>query len=215
MMSRTMANGRIMPWSSKAASLSPKTVERGCPDEILVDRCIAGNRDAFDLLVRKYYGRAMATALRYTRNPSSASDVVSLAFVKAYVAMPGFRRQSRFWTWLHRIVMTTAFDANENLERMEFVSLDAAPMLPVADRYGRIAADPRQDFAASPRNALRDEILFAFEHLPEHEKDLLRIRYDLETPYEAMAKGLGVALGTVKSRLNRARRHLRGRMPAE
>jgi len=200
---------------SDAPSLTRKA-DSGCLDEILVDRSIAGNHEAFDLLVRRYYGRALATAVRYSKNSSLASDVVSSAFAKAFQAIPRFRGQSRFWTWLHRIVMTTAFDANEAQARADFVSLDdcLAP-LPVADRYGHQAANSRQDFEAAIQSSTRDDILGAFRRLPKQEQDLLRLRYGQEMPYETIAQRFGIALGTVKSRLNRARRHLRRRMPAE
>ncbi|MFI5461444.1 MAG: RNA polymerase sigma factor [Isosphaerales bacterium] len=191
--------------------------EEDFQDQVLIDRTARGDRSAFDALVRRHYGRAIAVAIRCSKNSAYAQDIVADAFVKAYTAAPRFRGQCRFTTWLNRIVMNTAYDSNDQMRKHETLSLDEAlRFMPWADRYGRSErASAVADFVAEAQTDRRDSLLSAFRRLPAQDRDILMLRYDQDVPYEALAARFGVALGTVKSRLHRARQHLRSRLAAD
>ena len=78
--------------------------DRILDDELLISRCQKGDRSAFDALINKYSARAYQYAFRLTRNPEEASDVVAEGFVRVYNALPNFKGQSAFTTWLYRIM---------------------------------------------------------------------------------------------------------------
>nr|HWA83764.1 sigma-70 family RNA polymerase sigma factor [Fimbriimonadaceae bacterium] len=174
-----------------------------------------GDLSAFDSLVRRHQGRATAIAVRYSKNASVAPDIVATAFAKAYVAMPKFRGQCRFTTWLHRIVVNTAYDVNERQLKTETVSFDDARLnLPMTDRFGHPqAAGAVEDFSVDGEACAREELISAFRRLPKQDQELLLLRLDQEMPYETLALRFGIALGTVKSRLHRARKHLKLKLP--
>jgi RNA polymerase sigma-70 factor (ECF subfamily) len=77
-------------------------------DLVLVKRVQRGDKSAFDLLVRKYQHKVVKLVLRYVRNPAEAEDIAQEAFIKAYRALPQFRGDSAFYTWMYRIAISTA-----------------------------------------------------------------------------------------------------------
>ena len=77
-------------------------------DLVLVKRVQRGDKSAFDLLVRKYQHKVVKLVLRYVRNPAEAEDIAQEAFIKAYRALPQFRGDSAFYTWMYRIAINTA-----------------------------------------------------------------------------------------------------------
>lgn len=192
-----------------------KTSEADCQDLMLIERTLHGDQTAFDRLVQRHYGRATAIAIRYSKNASAAPDIVSAAFVKAFQAMPKFRGQCQFSTWLHRIVVNTAFDINERQLKAETISFDDARLnLPMTDRFGHPqAAGAMQDFLVDGDGCAREELISAFRRLPAQDQELLILRLDQDLPYETLAQRFGIALGTVKSRLHRARKHLKLKLP--
>jgi RNA polymerase sigma-70 factor (ECF subfamily) len=159
-------------------------------DEVLVRRAAAGQREAFDELVRRHSGRVYALALRICRNPDDAEDALQETFIAAYRALPRFDQRARVSTWLYRIATNKCYDA---LARRRPTADSAA--LPEA-------ADPHDPFVRSGRRALLTQALDA---LPEQfrEAALLCDVCGL-TPAEA-GEVVGVPEGTMKSRSFRAR----------
>jgi len=111
------ANLQGHPWSLQAASQRSATVMAGllmgpdASDLSLVRRVQRGERSAYDLLVLKYQHKVVKLVMRYLRDPADAEDVAQEAFIKAYRALPQFRGDSAFYTWLYRIAINTAKNA--------------------------------------------------------------------------------------------------------
>jgi RNA polymerase sigma-70 factor (ECF subfamily) len=159
-------------------------------DEALARRAAAGQRDAFEELVRRHRARVFALALRICRNPDDAEDALQETFIAAYRALPRFDRRARVSTWLYRIATNKCYDA---IARRRATADAAALPEP---------ADPHDPFAGSRR---RQQLTEALDALPDpfREAALLCDVCGL-TPAEA-GEVLGVAEGTMKSRSFRAR----------
>jgi RNA polymerase sigma-70 factor (ECF subfamily) len=181
-------------------------------DQRLIARCLDGDSAAFGELVRRYQDRLYNTVYRLVENPDDALDVVQDAFLNAYQSLDGFKGDSLFFTWLYRIAVNTAI-SHKRKQRV-LLSIDG-------DRNGASSLQPLDDSAYSrPGEALEraeqeQRIQHALSRLsPEHRAVL--ILKDMEgQKYEAMADILGVPVGTIRSRLHRARAELRGLLEKE
>ena len=179
----------------------PETLE-------LVTRAQAGDRAAFDALVRATKQRAYSFALRVTGDHETAADAVQDAYVRAYTSLHRFRRRSAFTTWLYRIVVNASLDAMRSRSR-------APEPLAALGEHGTeqrsldvvdVSATPHGEAERRERQAI---VLRALQHLSEDHRTVLAL-FDLEgLSYEEIAEIVGVPLGTVKSRINRARLALR------
>ena len=173
------------------------------PDDVmLAERAKRGDERAFEELVRMYQGIAFRTAYLLTGSAADAEDAAQTGFVKAWYALPRFRRGAPFRPWLLQIVANEAHNRRRSAGRRE------------ALRLRSIAADPPEDAAPSPEGAAlgrerRTELLAAVERLGERDRDVLTCRYLLELSEEETAAVLDVRRGTVKSRTARALSRLR------
>lgn len=176
----------------------------------LVSRCQAGDLSAFDNLMQQYEKKVYSLCFRMTGRPDDAADLAQDAFLKAYRAIHAFKGQSSFSTWLFRIVTNTCLDERRRLGRRPSVfSLDR----PLETNDGELALtlpDNSPDpLAVVVQSELQAEIQKLLNMLPADQKMVLILR-DLEGySYEEIAAALNITLGTVKSRLNRARIRLR------
>jgi len=173
-------------------------------DTRLVRRVQKGDKGAFDLLVLKFQHKIVNLVMRYVRDPDLALDITQEAFLKAYRALPRFRGDSAFYTWLYRIGVNTARDWLAHRRRRPAVSLDALPPGSV---------DPGDDADGPADTARREELRLgvrrALEQLPEPFRTTLSLRELEGRTYEEVAEILGISLGTVESRIFRARCKLR------
>ena len=173
-------------------------------DQALVERVQRGDKRAFDLLVLKYQQRIMKVLSRYVRDPSEVQDLAQEAFIKAYRALPKSRGDSAFYTWLYRIAINTAKNyvvaqgrrpPNDDIEATE------------AEQYEGESA--LKDYASPERETLRDEIretvFKAIEALPEDLKTAITLRELEGMSYEEIAEAMDCPIGTVRSRIFRAR----------
>ena len=175
-------------------------------DRRLIRECLQGRQAAFGELVRRYQDRLFNSILRVLDQPEDAADVVQEAFLNAYQSLANFKGDSEFFTWLYRI----AFNAAISHKRKRRVVLSIEPY-----RDGESLAEPLDDSAFhEPGSALErseDEarLYAALSRLsPEHRAVL--VLKDLEDQkYEDIAEVLQVPIGTVRSRLHRARLELR------
>ncbi len=175
-------------------------------DHRLLAACRQGDLDAFGQLVRRHQDRLYNTVLRLVNNPEDAQDVVQEAFLNAYQALDGFKGHSEFFTWLYRIAYNSAI----SLKRKQRVTLSLS-----AGTHGAAPPEPLDESEqARPGQGLerRDEerrVQAALDRLsPEHR--VVLILKDLEgQKYETMAEILRVPIGTIRSRLHRARAELR------
>lgn len=178
-------------------------------DLILIERAQKGDRSAFNDLVGLYEERAYKYAFRLTRNPDLASDVVADAFVRINSALKNFRGQSAFGTWLYRIVTNCYLDRKKRDKETRNVSLDQTLNTGSGDmeRQWEDEADGPAEIAE--RNARESAMQNALAQMPEYQQAML-VMYHVEAlSYEEIAETLDLPIGTVKSRLNRARVALR------
>ena len=173
-------------------------------DNELVQRVQQGDKKSFDLLVLKYQNRIIKLVSRYVREPSDAMDVAQDAFIKAYRALPNFRGDSAFYTWLYRIAINTA--------KNHLVSLSRRPVeayLENSDGEQMDVEDLQKDIATPENLLLADEIkhtiLDAMRKLPEDLRVAITLREVDGLTYEEIAEAMDCPIGTVRSRIFRAR----------
>jgi RNA polymerase sigma-70 factor (ECF subfamily) len=173
-------------------------------DKQLVERVQQGDKKSFDLLVLKYQNRIIKLVSRYVRDQSDAQDIAQDAFVKAYRALPNFRGDSAFYTWLYRIAINTA--------KNYVVSLSRRPLeARVENADGeQLDLDELQKDIATPENALladeiKQTILEAMSKLPEDLRVAITLREVDGLTYEEIAEAMDCPIGTVRSRIFRAR----------
>jgi len=171
-------------------------------ESVLVERARRGDQDAYGELVTRYQALAARVAYVITASSSEAEDVTQDAFVKAYYALDRFREGAPFRPWLLRIVANEAKNRRAAAGRRPTVELSAA-----ADRAsGETALSPEDAAVAAD---LRTRLLLAVKGLRDDDRLVLTYRYFLDLSEAEMAAALGVARGTVKSRLSRALGRLR------
>ncbi len=176
----------------------------------LVRSCQRGDLSAFDTLMQMYEKKVYSLCYRMARDPDDAADLAQEAFLKVYRALPSFREQSSFSTWLFRIVTNTCLDERRKRgSRPHTVSLDK----PYETDDGEIAltlpGDAPDPLACTVQSELQEEIRELLAKLPAEQRIVLSMR-DLEGySYIEIAEALKITMGTVKSRLNRARSRLR------
>jgi RNA polymerase sigma-70 factor (ECF subfamily) len=174
-------------------------------DRQLIAACLGGRRDAFGELVTRYQARLYNAAIRLVDNPEDAADVVQDAFLNAYQSLHTFKGDAEFFTWLYRI----AFNAAISLKRKKraAVSLDA-----VGPEGGIDPDDPSEYIkpgAALQRSEEETQLQDAMIRLSHEHREVLILK-DIEgMKYEDIAEILGVPIGTIRSRLHRARLELR------
>lgn len=180
-------------------------------DRDLVARVQNGDKRAFDILVRKYQHKIVKLISRYVHDPHEALDVAQETFIKAYRALPRFRGDSAFYTWIYRIAINTA--------KNHLVSQDRRP--PDAD----IDAVEAEQFSGvtqlreldTPerlllKSEIEQTILRAVEELPEDLRTAITLRELEGMSYEEIAQTMSCPVGTVRSRIFRAREAIDGKL---
>ena len=173
-------------------------------DQLLVDRARLGDRHAFDLLILKYQSRLLAVTTRLVSNQSDALDVLQDTFVKAFRSLNTFRGESAFYTWLYRIAVNTA--------KNHLASKSKEPTKVSADDIGAADLPLLHDLGAPDEEAGAEElqraILHAIEQLPQDLKHALTLRELEGLSYDNIAVAMNCPIGTVRSRIFRAREHV-------
>lgn len=173
-------------------------------DRELVQKVQRGDKNAFDVLVRKYQFKIIKLISRYVSDPTEALDVSQEAFLKAYRALPGFRGDSAFYTWLYRIAINTAKNyLVAQGRRPPGSDIDAQE----AEQYE--GQSFLKEYETPERVLLKDEIeetvFKAIEELPEDLRIAITLREFEGMSYEEIAQAMGCPIGTVRSRIFRAR----------
>ncbi|MBS1186758.1 MAG: rpoE [Burkholderiaceae bacterium] len=175
-------------------------------DQQLVQRVQRGEKIAFDLLVSKYQRRLFRLALRLVGDPSEAEDVVQETFIKAYKALPQFRGDSAFYTWLYRIGINTARNFLENQGRRIPVLKEAGGAeQPEAGSEHAGSGDGDTPEAALLARQIAETINLAMEELPTDLRLALSLREFDGLSYDEIAMAMACPVGTVRSRIFRAR----------
>jgi RNA polymerase sigma-70 factor (ECF subfamily) len=173
-------------------------------DQKLVARVQKGDKTAFDLLARKYQHKLAKLIARYVRDRREVEDVTQEALIKAYRAIGGFRGESAFYTWLYRIAVNTAKNYLESQGRRppgSDVEIDGAELIE--------SGESLRDQATPERQMLTDEIANTvhrvIEHLPPDLRTAITLREIEGLSYEEIAEVMDCPIGTVRSRIFRAR----------
>ena len=192
-----------MEWLASDTEEKARMGERRV-DRELVARVQRGDKKAFDLLVLKYQHKVANLVMRYIKDPGDTLDVTQEAFIKAYRALPNFRGESAFYTWLYRIAINTAKNylvAQSRRPPGTDVDAEAAEQLDVGVAL--------KEHATPERELLTDEIArtiqSAIDELPEDLRTAITLRELEGLSYEEIAKTMSCPIGTVRSRIFRAR----------
>lgn len=179
-------------------------------DEQLVARAQEGDRIAFDLLVRKYQYKVVKLASRYVA-PADAPDVAQEAFLKAYRALDGFKGNSAFYTWLYRISINTAKNflvARSRRPASQDIDVADAEMLGHGDRF----SEQDTPEALLESEEIRDAVVAAIRELPSDLRTAIMLRELDGLSYEQIAESMECPVGTVRSRIFRARAAIEERL---
>ncbi len=173
-------------------------------DQMLVERVQQGDKRAFDLLINKYQHRIVALVSRYVSDPTEALDVAQEAFIKAYRAIGRFRGDSAFYTWLYRIAINTA--------KNWLVARSRRPPASDIDAIDAVQFDidsPLKEHSTPENELLREEIentvFETIAQLPEDLRTAIMLREIEGMSYEEIATTMECPIGTVRSRIFRAR----------
>jgi len=173
-------------------------------DQQLVERVQRGDKTAFNLLVTKYQHKVANLVSRYVSNHSDVPDIVQEAFIKAYRALPNFRGDSAFYTWLYRIAVNCAKNHSISLNRKppsNDVEIDDAELFDGGDAL-RETASPENILLT---NEIKKVIFSTMESLPEYLRLAINYREIEGLSYEEIATIMECPVGTVRSRIFRAR----------
>jgi RNA polymerase sigma-70 factor (ECF subfamily) len=167
-------------------------------DLALIERARRGDSRAFERLYREHSGRVYGLCLRMTRNPDAAADCVQDAFIKAWKALPKFEARSSFSTWLHRIAVNTVLEKRRGPANSELVVEDPT----VHEEPAMVLDTPVEE----------EELEAAIESLPPGARDALVLCGLYGYEHSEAASMLGIAVGTCKAQLHRARGLLKERL---
>ncbi len=169
----------------------------------LVDRALQGDRGAFTRLVELNQDRLFASMIHVTGSPEEAEEVVQEAFIRAFVKLDTFQRNSQFFTWLYRIAFNSALTRRR--KKRARISLEYT-----RETTGMEVVDGGQPVDAGLLSRERvDLVRRAMRELSDEHRAILVLREMEERSYETIAEVLEISIGTVRSRLSRARRQLK------
>jgi len=181
-------------------------------DQQLVERAQRGDKRAFELLVEKYQRKLGRLLSRLIRDPGEVEDVTQEAFIKAYRALPSFRGDSAFYTWLYRIGINTAKNYLVAMGRRAPTSTEVE----AEDAEGYAEGELLRDINTPESLLLSKEIAgtvnAAIESLPEELRSAIQLRELEGMSYEEIAKMMDCPIGTVRSRIFRAREAIAERL---
>ena len=173
-------------------------------DKKLVKRVQKGDKGAFDLLVLKYQHKIVNLVMRYVPDPETALDITQEAFIKAYRALPRFRGDSAFYTWMYRIAVNTA---KNHLAAQRRRPMDVELDLQDPEQYDLHAKLKETDTpeGVTLSNELKETVERAIAALPEDLRTAIILRELDGMSYEEIAQTMECPVGTVRSRIFRAR----------
>lgn len=196
--------------SSTVREASAMSAEQS--DLSLVQLAQRGDAGAFDALVRRYQHKVIKLVMRYVRDPAEAEDIAQEAFIKAYRALPRFRGDSAFYTWLYRIAINTAKNvlAARGRSPIEY-DLDRGDGEESYDIVARMK-DTATPEALALTEEIRSTVTAAIDALPEDLRTAIQLRELEGLSYEEIAAAMECPVGTVRSRIFRAREAIDARL---
>lgn len=205
---KTTSNNSSSGGNDAASHLTPSQAE----ERRLIERSRKGDLDAFDRLVRQYERHVYGTAYRLCGTHDDASDIAQEAFVRAWNNLKSFRGDSAFSTWLYRIVTNVFLDDRKRKRNRQHQSLDDDLNLDessVQRQYEDPSPGPQELAEGDERRLMIER---AIQTLPEAQRAMVILYHTQGLSYEEIAEITQLPMGTVKSRLNRARLALRDRL---
>ena len=200
---------------SKSLDNAPRAKERlsvSSEERSLIERCKRGDLGAFNDLVRRYEKQVYNFAYRLTNNYDDANDVAQEAFLRAFNAIGSFRGEASFSTWLFRITTNVFLDdrkkarAHPQSSLDEYMELDESS---VARQVEDTAPGPQALTEEAERNRILGD---AITSLPDYQRAMVVLYHTQQKSYEEIAEMMDLPIGTVKSRLNRARLALKEKL---
>ncbi|OYY74925.1 MAG: RNA polymerase sigma factor RpoE [Gammaproteobacteria bacterium 28-57-27] len=194
----------VRPKGQEPGRIPSPRLDASASDQQLVELAKAGDPYAFELLLRKYQHKVSKLIMRYVRDMDEALDLTQETFVKAWKALPAFRGESAFYTWLYRIAVNTAKNyLSTAYHQARMVDLDADETDQYADTPGLVTRD-------TPETVMNGEELHrvlkkALSELPEDLRSAITLREFEGLSYEEIAEVMDCPIGTVRSRIFRAR----------
>ena len=190
---------------------SVNDINEASSDEAIVKRVQDGDVNAYNILVIKYQHKVFQIISKFLGNSSDINDVAQEAFIKAYKAINSFRGESSFYTWLYRIVVNAAKTFLEsNNKHRNHVDVDSDEFQSI-DEQGILASRDTPDRIIESQE-LQQVILNAMKDLPKELSDAITLREVEGMSYEDMSDLLQVPIGTVRSRIFRARQFIEEKM---
>ena len=193
----------------------PAVINQRDIDAQLVERVKAGDQKAFELLVSKYQRRVLRLLSRFIRDPGEMEDVAQEAFIKAYRALPQFRGESAFYTWLYRIAVNTAKNyltsqGRRPISMSQLQSADAEE----GESFdaGDVVEDTNTPDAVLHSRQVAETVNAAIEALPPDLRTAITLREIEGLSYEEIAEAMKCPIGTVRSRIFRAREAIAERL---
>ena len=172
-------------------------------DDEIIQECLSGNTDAYKNLVDKYQIRIINTCYKYTKNINDAEDVAQEVFLKAFQNLSSFKFDSKFYSWIYRIAVNTCLNyINSREKRNEKETISKENCLNEVS----VSNDNPGDYYKL--NELIDKIQPLIDKLPEDLSNLIMLYEIKDLTYEDISKRLDIPIGTVRSRLHRARNML-------
>ena len=181
-------------------------------DRQLVERAQRGDKQAFGLLVQKYQRKLARLLSRFIRDPAEVEDVAQEAFVKAYRALPGFRGDSAFYTWLYRIGINTAKNYLVAMGRRATTSTEVEAEQAEGLDEGEQLRDINTPESLLLSSEIAQTVNATIEKLPEELRRAIQMRELEGMSYEEIAEAMNCPIGTVRSRIFRAREAIAGEL---
>lgn len=196
-------------WPKQALEGQDARDGEACLDWALIQRTLAGEQKAYELLVIKYQKRIERLVARMLRDANQVPDVVQETFINAYRALHQFRGDARFYTWLHRIAVNTTYKALQEKKRNPLVSFsDLSPDNEDEHETFSSQVEPTSDETPEAVVAARqvaEAMNAAMQALPPESRQALELREMEGLSYEEIAQLMDIPIGTVRSRIFRAR----------
>jgi RNA polymerase sigma-70 factor (ECF subfamily) len=181
-------------------------------DSLLVARAQQGDKQAFNLLVEKYQRKLTRLLSRFIRDQAEVEDVTQEAFIKAYRALPAFRGDSAFYTWLYRIGINTAKNYLMAMGRRAPTSTEVEAEDAEGFEEGEQLRDINTPESVLLSNEIAETVNSTIEQLPEELRRAIQMREIEGMSYEDIAQAMDCPIGTVRSRIFRAREAIAERL---
>lgn len=169
-------------------------------DDLLISQTLSGDQKSYEILVKRYQKRVHRLAQRLVRDADAADDVAQETFIRAYYALSRYEQGRNFYFWLSRIAVNLALNHLSREKRLVALPEDDTNLDPA------LSTDPTAEADASQ---LKVRIGEAIEKLPLHQRSVLLLRAQEGLSYQEIARNLDISIGTVMSRLSRARQALK------